>query len=96
VAIQSLKQRVSRRLIGEAEHFWQKRYYDSTSGTTASSPRSSATFTATRSAKDCAFVPRIGDGAAFVTTPRETRDVSKLNPNGLQTNGSAPPEGSAS
>jgi hypothetical protein len=23
-----LKQGVSRRLIGEAEHFWQKRYYD--------------------------------------------------------------------
>ena len=27
VAIKSLKQGVSRRLIGEAEHFWQKRYY---------------------------------------------------------------------
>ena len=27
-AIKSLKQRVSRRLIGEAPHFWQKRYYD--------------------------------------------------------------------
>ena len=27
-AIKSLKQRVSRRLVGEAEHFWQKRYYD--------------------------------------------------------------------
>jgi hypothetical protein len=23
-----LKQGVSRRLIGETEHFWQKRYYD--------------------------------------------------------------------
>ena len=28
VAIKSLKQGVSRRLIGDAEHFWQKRYYD--------------------------------------------------------------------
>jgi putative transposase len=28
VAIKSLKQGVSRRLIGEAAHFWQKRYYD--------------------------------------------------------------------
>lgn len=28
VAIQSLKQGVSRRLIGDAPHFWQKRYYD--------------------------------------------------------------------
>jgi putative transposase len=28
VAIKSLKQGVSRRLIGNAEHFWQKRYYD--------------------------------------------------------------------
>jgi putative transposase len=27
-AIKSLKQGVSRRLIGEREHFWQKRYYD--------------------------------------------------------------------
>ena len=27
-AIKSLKQGVSRRLIGEAEHFWLKRYYD--------------------------------------------------------------------
>jgi putative transposase len=28
VAIKSLKQEVSRRLIGEADHFWQRRYYD--------------------------------------------------------------------
>jgi hypothetical protein len=27
-ALKSLKQGVARRLIGEAEHFWQKRYYD--------------------------------------------------------------------
>ena len=27
-AIKSLKQGVSRRLIGNSEHFWQKRYYD--------------------------------------------------------------------
>ena len=27
-AVKSLKQGVSRRLIGESEHFWQKRYYD--------------------------------------------------------------------
>jgi len=27
-ALKSLKQGVSRRLVGEAEHFWQKRYYD--------------------------------------------------------------------
>jgi putative transposase len=27
-ALKSLKQRVSRRLLGNAEHFWQKRYYD--------------------------------------------------------------------
>ncbi len=28
VAVKSLKQGVSRRLIGDAPHFWQKRYYD--------------------------------------------------------------------
>jgi len=27
-ALKSLKQGVARRLIGEAEHFWQTRYYD--------------------------------------------------------------------
>ena len=27
-AVKSLKQSVARRLIGEADHFWQKRYYD--------------------------------------------------------------------
>jgi len=27
-ALKSLKQGVSRRLIGTAEHFWEKRYYD--------------------------------------------------------------------
>jgi putative transposase len=27
-ALKSFKQGVSRRLIGDAEHFWQKRYYD--------------------------------------------------------------------
>jgi len=27
-ALKSLKQGISRRLIGESEHFWQKRYYD--------------------------------------------------------------------
>ena len=27
-ALKSLKQGVSRRLIGDAEHFWQERYYD--------------------------------------------------------------------
>ena len=28
VAIKALKQGVSRRLAGDADHFWQKRYYD--------------------------------------------------------------------
>ena len=27
-ALKSLKQGISRRLLGDAEHFWQKRYYD--------------------------------------------------------------------
>jgi putative transposase len=28
VVLKSLKQGIARRLIGNAEHFWQKRYYD--------------------------------------------------------------------
>jgi putative transposase len=47
-ALKSLKQGVSRRLIGEAEHFWQKRYYDFNIRNYRSSWKSSATFTATR------------------------------------------------
>ncbi len=43
-ALKSLKQGVARRLIGNAEHFWQKRYYDSTFETVHSSLKSSATF----------------------------------------------------
>jgi putative transposase len=34
-ALKSLKQGVSRRLIGDAEHFWQKRYYDFNVGNSA-------------------------------------------------------------
>ncbi len=48
VAIKSLKQGVSRRLVGEDGHFWQSGITISTSAIGISSPRSFATFTVTR------------------------------------------------
>ena len=47
-AIKSLKQGVSRRLIGEAGHFWQKRYYDLNIRITGSSRKSFVTSIAIR------------------------------------------------
>ena len=46
-ALKSLKQGVSQRLIGDEEHFWQKRYYDFNVSNANHSRRSCATFTAT-------------------------------------------------
>jgi len=47
-ALKSLKQGISRRLIGDADHFWQKRYYDSTFELTRSLWRSCVIFIAIR------------------------------------------------
>ncbi len=91
VAIKSLKQGVSRRLIGDAEHFWQKRYYDFNIRNRRQFAEKLAIFIATQSGGDCVPFPKTGSGAAFFITPLDTRDVLKLNPNGPPTNGSAPP-----
>jgi putative transposase len=47
-ALKALKQGVSRRLIGDAEHFWQRRYYDFNIRNYPSLWRSCATSTAIR------------------------------------------------
>jgi REP element-mobilizing transposase RayT len=47
-ALKSLKQGMSRQLIGKAEHFWQKRYYDSIFGIIGSSWRNFGIFIAIR------------------------------------------------
>ncbi len=54
-ALKSLKQGVSRRLIGDAEHFWQKRYYDFNVRNYGSSLKSFATFIAIRGPQRARF-----------------------------------------
>lgn len=50
-------------------------------------------FIAIQSGEDCALVPKTGSGAAFFTMRLDMRDMLKLDPNGLQTNGNPPLEG---
>lgn len=74
-ALKSLKQGVSRQLIGGAEHFWQKRYYDFNVRNYAQFVEMSATSIATPFAPDCAPAPRIGNGAPSATTPQAVKGV---------------------
>jgi putative transposase len=84
-ALKSLKQGVSRRLIGDGEHFWQKRYCDFNIRSheqfveklryihrNPGSPASPllACWGGSRWRLGCAIVPRTGGGAASATTQR--------------------------
>ena len=73
-ALKSLKQGVSRRLIGDADHFWQKRYYDFNVRNTLSLWKSCAIFIETLRKLGCANFPRTGSGAVFATTQPAVRD----------------------
>ena len=73
-ALKSLKQGVARRLIGGAEHFWQKRYYDFNIRNHPQFIEKCATFTAIRSSVDCAIEPRTGNGAASAIMRRAWKD----------------------
>lgn len=65
-ALKPSKQGVPRRLIGDGDHFWQKRYCDfNIRKLLAVCRKSCAAFTAIRSSGACAS---IGSGAAFATT----------------------------
>ena len=64
-ALKSLKQGVSRQLIGNAEHFWQKRYYDFNVRNYAQFVEMSATSIATPFAPDCVPAPRDWEWSTF-------------------------------
>jgi len=81
-AIKSLKQGVSRRLIGEAERFWQKRYHDF-NGPERSSVCGKASIYSSESGKAVsAGARRIGSGAVFASTRRAAQGGWRLNANG--------------
>jgi hypothetical protein len=87
-AIKSLKQGVSRRLIGEAEHFWLKRYYDFNVRDYDQFLEKCDTFIAIQRNADCAGCPRTGSGGAFAAMQRDLKDASRSNPNGRRESGS--------
>ena len=93
-ALKSLKQGVARRLIADAAHFWQKRYYDF-------NVRNHEQFIEKLHYIHCNPVraglcerppdwPKTGRGAAFFIMRRAARDESKSNQNGLHANATAP------
>src|SRR5947209_7096873 len=82
-ALKSLKQGVSRRFIGNAEHFWQKRYYDFN---IRNYPQFVEKLRYIRSSGACASVRRTGSGAVFATTQPAVRDGSRSSQNGRHEN----------
>jgi Transposase IS200 like len=86
-ALKSLKQGVSRRLIGDAEHFWQIEILRlQHSQLRAVCREAFATFIEIRSGLGCASVRRIGSGAVFATMQPVLRDGSRSSRNGRHEN----------
>ena len=85
-ALKSLKQGVSRCLIGDADHFWQSGTTISTFEITRSLWKSCAIFIEIRSSWACASVRRTGSGAVFATTQPAVRDGSRSSQNGRREN----------
>ena len=81
-ALKSLKQAVARRLIDDADHFWQKRYYDFNVRNTLSLWKSCAIFIEILSKAGGANVRRTGNGAVFATMQPALRDGSRSSRNG--------------
>jgi hypothetical protein len=85
-ALKSLKQGVSRRLIGDADHFWQKRYYDFNIRNYAQFVEKLRYIHRNPVKAGCANVRRTGSGAVFVTTQPAVRDGSRSSQNGRHEN----------
>ena len=81
-ALKSLKQGVSRRLIGEAEHFWQKRYYDFNIRNSRQFVEKLRYIHRNPVKADCVSVRRTGSGAAFVNTQPGARGEWRLSASG--------------
>jgi REP-associated tyrosine transposase len=94
-AMKSLKQGISRRLVGDAQHFWQKRYYDF-------NVRNHSQFLEKlryihRNPVKAGLCERPEDcsGAAFATMQPALKGALKLNRNGLHANADEPREHSS-
>ena len=83
-ALKSLKQGVSRRLIGEAEHFWQKRYYDFNIRNHRQFVEKLRYIHRNPMKRGCVNTLKTGSGVVSSTTRPGVKDAWRLNPSGLQ------------
>jgi putative transposase len=92
-AIKSLKQGVSRRLIGSADHFWQKRYYDFNVRNEHQFLEKLRYIHRNPVKRGYARGWMIGSGAAICSTQRAARGELRLNASGQRGGESALREG---
>jgi putative transposase len=85
-AQKSLKQGVARRLLGNAEHFWQKRYYDFNIRDYPQFVEKLRYIQRNRSSADYASARRTGNGAASGITLPAAREGLRLSRSGQQEN----------
>jgi len=90
-ALKSLKQGVSRRLIGDAEHFWQKRYDDFNIRNYPQFLEKLRYVHRNPVKTGLASVRRAGSGAVFATTQPAVRDGSRSSKNGRLENANERP-----
>jgi putative transposase len=83
-ALKSLKQGVSRRLVGEAEHFWQKRYYDFNVRNREQFEEKLGYIHRNPVKRGLCACRRIGSRVVFVITLRGSKGGWRLNPSGPQ------------
>ena len=89
-ALKSLKQGVSRRLIGDAEHFWQKRYYDFNIRSDEQFVEKLGYIHLNPVRAGYAIVLRTGSGVASCSTRRAAKGGWRSNVNGWQESVNAP------
>jgi REP element-mobilizing transposase RayT len=89
-ALKALKQGVARRLIGEAEHFWQKRYYDfNVRDYTQFLEKLRYIHFNPVKARNVSAAGKSGNGAAFGTMQPDLRGAWRSNRSGQQTSANA-------
>ncbi len=94
-ALKSLKQGVARRLIGDADHFWQKRYYDFNIRNHEQFVEKLHYIHRNPVKAGLCERPRTGRGAAFSIPQPAAKEELKSSPNGPHANANEQPETSA-
>jgi len=92
-ALKSLKQGVSRRPIGDADHFWQKPYHDSTFATMSILRETSLHSSEPSKTWIVQARRRLAGAAFFATQPAPTHEL-KSNPNRPHASAGEMPENS--